>query len=86
MTDLKAQFARLDELERENRQVQEGIDQLIEAMALVPPEERADSDWGPKGKLTQRFLELSERQNELAAELKLVAKAIDNAVPNETKN
>jgi hypothetical protein len=86
MADLKAQFALLDALERENKTVQEEIDQLIEAMALVPPEQRADSDWGPKGKLTQRFLELSERQNELAAEIKLVAKTIDKAVPDETKN
>ena len=86
MADLKAQFALLDALERENESVQAEVDQLIEAMALVPPEQRADSDWGPKGKLTQRFLELSERQNELAAEIKLAAKAIDKAVPNETKN
>jgi hypothetical protein len=81
MTDVKQILALLDELERENNEVQAEIDRLIGEMETVPPEQRSDSDWGPKGRLTMRYLELSERQNELAADIQRVFQAIEAATP-----
>jgi hypothetical protein len=81
MSDLKAHFALLAELERENREVEAAIDGLMADMERVPPEQRAAGEWGSSGASTQRFLELSERQNEIAAEIKLVSAAIASATP-----
>jgi hypothetical protein len=86
MTDLKAQIALLAQLEREHDEAQVEIDQLIAEMGRVPPEQRSDSDWGPSGKLTKRFLELSSRQNEIAAEMRLASKAIEQATPPQDPN
>ena len=83
MTDLKAHFALLKGLEQENQDLQEQIDQLMADMERVPPEQRSPAEWGPSGTLTQRFIELSERQNEIAAELKLVSLAIEQATPED---
>jgi hypothetical protein len=81
MTDLSAHFALLKELEQENRDVETAIAELMEEMERVPPEQRSAGEWGPSGTQTKRFLELSERQNEIAAEIKLVAAAIESAKP-----
>jgi hypothetical protein len=81
MSDIKAHFALLKELESENQEVQQAIDDLMAEMEREPPEQRPDGDWGPAGRLTTRFIELSERQNEIAAEIKLVTVAIENAKP-----
>jgi hypothetical protein len=81
MTDLSAHFALLKELEQENRDVETAIAQLMDEMERVPPEQRSAGEWGPSGTRTRRFIELSERQNEIAAEIKLVAAAIESAKP-----
>ena len=86
MSDIKAHFALLKELESENHEVQQAIDDLMAEMERVPPEQRPDGDWGPAGRLTTRFIELSERQNEIAAEIKLVTVAIENAKPAGESN
>lgn len=81
MTDLTAHFALLKELEQENQDIEAALDELMIEMERVPPEQRAAGEWGPAGTQTRRFIELSERQNELAAEIKLVSAAIEAAKP-----
>lgn len=81
MSDIKAHFALLQELERENQEVQDTIEGLMADMERLLPEQRPDDQWGPSGTLTRRFIELSERQNEIAAEIKLVTAAIASAEP-----
>jgi hypothetical protein len=55
-------------------------------MERIPPEQRAAAEWGPSGTRTKRFIELSERQNEIAAEIKLVLAAIESAKPEGKAN
>ena len=86
MSALKAHFDLLKELEQENADVEARIDQLMIEMERVPPEQRPAGDWGPSGTLTRRFIELSERQNEIAAEIKLVSAAIAAAKPAGSVN
>ncbi len=81
MSDIKAHFALLQELERENQEVQDTIESLMADMERLPPEQRPDDQWGLSGTQTRRFIELSERQNEIAAEIKLVTAAIASAKP-----
>jgi hypothetical protein len=81
MTDLNAHFALLTELQQESSEVDAAIDELMAEMERVPPEQRKAGEWGPSGAQTKRFLELSERQNEIAAEIKLVTAAIAAAQP-----
>ena len=86
MTDLSAYFALLKELEQENREVEAALDALMAELESVQPELRSVGEWGPSGSQTKRFLELSERQNEIAAEIKLVSAAIESAKPVGTAN
>jgi hypothetical protein len=81
VSDVKAHFALLQELERENQEIQDTIEGLMADMERLPPEQRPDDQWGPSGTLTRRFIELSERQHEIAAEIKLVTAAIASAKP-----
>ena len=85
MTDLQAHFALLKALEEESQRIETDIDGLMVEMELVPPEQRSAGEWGPNGTQTRRFLELSERQNEIAAEIKLVTAAIASATPPADK-
>jgi hypothetical protein len=81
VSDIKAHFALLQELERENQEVQDAIEGLMADMERLPPEQRPADQWGASGTLTRRFIELSARQNEIAAEIKLVTAAIASAEP-----
>ena len=86
MATLQEKLALLKDLEEENEAVQSEIDDLMTEMARVPAEQRSVTEWGPSGTLTQRFIELSERQAELAEEIKLVTQAIGKEKPPETVN
>ena len=86
MTDLKAHVTLPKELEQENQDVQERLDRLMAELESVQPELRSIGEWGPEGTLTRRFIELSERQNEIAAEIKLVSAAIESAKPSGNVN
>ena len=77
MSNLAAHFALLKELEQENQEVETAIASLMDEMERVPAEQRSTGEWGPAGTQTKRFIELSERQNEIAAEIKLVSAAIE---------
>jgi hypothetical protein len=79
--DLKAHALLLKELQRESDAAEVEIDRLMGEMASVPPERRDPQLWGTSGTLTRRFVELSERQNELAEQIKLVSQAIEKAAP-----
>ena len=86
MSDLKAHFALLEALQQESQEVEAALDELMIEMERVPPEQRSAGEWGPSGTRTQRFIELSERQNEIAAETKLVSAAIESAKPATKAN
>jgi hypothetical protein len=81
MTDLSRHFALLKELEQENQDIETAINDLMGEMERVPPDQRSKGEWGPAGTQTRRFIELSERQDEIAAEIKLVSAAIQSAKP-----
>jgi hypothetical protein len=81
MIDLSRHFALLKELEQENQDIEAALSDLMSEMERVPPEQRSRGEWGPTGTQTRRFIELSERQDEIAAEIKLVSAAIQSAKP-----
>ena len=85
MATLQEKLALLKDLEDENESVQSEIDDLMTEMARVPAEQRSVSEWGPNGTHTKRFIELSERQAELADEIKLVTQAIGQDKPEQEK-
>lgn len=85
MATLQEKLALLKDLEDENEAVQSEIDDLMTEMARVPAEQRSVSEWGPNGTHTKRFIELSERQAELADEIKLVTQAIGQDKPEQEK-
>ena len=86
MTGLTAHFALLKKLEQENQDIETAISDLMDVMARVPPQQRAAGEWGPEGTQTKRFIELSERQSEIEAEIKLVSAAIESAKPANSVN
>lgn len=86
MTDLTRHFALLKELEQENQDIETAIAELMGEMERVPPEQRSAGEWGPAGSQTRRFIELSQRQDEIAAEIKLVSAAIEAAKPASKAN
>lgn len=54
--------ASLSELTQERDELDTAIETLISDMADAPPEQRKTGDWAPKGALTLRYLELTNRQ------------------------
>ena len=78
---MKNRHAMLAQIERESQEVENLLGELIAEMERVPPDQRADSEWGPAGTLTTRFLELSRVQNELAEKAKLVSRDIATDAP-----
>ncbi len=78
---LNRQFALLQELERESEQVQVEIDRLMAEMESVPAERRDPALWGHSGELTRLFIELSDRQNDLAEEIKRLGREIESVAP-----
>jgi hypothetical protein len=81
-TELDRQFALMQELERESEQVQIEIDRLMAEMESVPAERRDPALWGPSGNLTRLFIELSDRQNDLAEEIKRIGREIERTAPS----
>ena len=81
MTNIKNQHAMLAQIERESQEVENLLGELIAEMERVPADQRPDSEWGPSGSLTRRFLELSRVQNELAEKAKLVSRTIEDDAP-----
>jgi len=66
----------LADLNDERDQLDSQIEQMMAALAEVPPDDRAENGWGPDGALTREFLELTNRQTDLEAEIQTVQEAI----------
>jgi len=86
MATLQEKLALLKDLEDENESVQSEIDDLMTEMARVPAGQRSEAEWGQNGTSTRRFIELSERQAELAEEIKLVTQALGKEKPPKSVN
>lgn len=52
----------LSALTQERTELDAKIEDLIADMADAPPEQRKSGDWAPNGALTQKYLELTNRQ------------------------
>lgn len=71
----------LTSLKGEQDELDAAIEQMISAMAEVSPEQRAASGWAPDGERTREFLELTNRQTEVEAEIEAVQEAIAAGKP-----
>ena len=76
LADLEAQ---LFDLNKERAELDMAIEQMIANMAEVPNEKRSTNDWAPDGALTKQFLDMTNRQAELEAEIVTVSRAITAA-------
>lgn len=76
LADLEMLFAGLGS---ERAELEQAIERMIGEMAGVPPEDRAARGWADDGPLTRQFLEATNRQAELEAELETVSRAIADA-------
>ena len=74
--DLEALLA---DLSKERADLDRAIGQMMANMAEVPPEKRSSGDWAPDGALTKQFLDLTNRQAEVEAEIIAVYGAITAA-------
>ena len=68
--------ALLTDLSKERAELDTAIEQMIADMAEVPTEKRSTNDWAPDGTLTKQFLDLTNRQAELEAEIVTVSRKI----------
>jgi len=76
LADLEALLA---DLSKERAEIDTAIGQMMANMAEVPPEKRSSGDWAPDGALTKQFLDLTNRQAEVEAEIIAVYRAITAA-------
>jgi hypothetical protein len=73
LEDMKAKLATLS---GERDQLDTAIEEMIAAMADVPPEQRSKSDWAADGAMTRKYLELTNRQAEVETEIVALGRAI----------
>ena len=66
LADLSSERARLDA----------AIEEMIASLAELAPEQRSASDWAPDGASTKKYLELTERQGAVEAEIIELGRAI----------
>jgi hypothetical protein len=66
LADLSSERARLDA----------AIEEMIASLAELAPEQRSASDWAPDGASTKKYLELTERQAAVEAEIIELGRAI----------
>ena len=66
LADLSSERARLDA----------AIEEMIASLAELAPEQRSASDWAPDGASTKKYLELTERQAAVEAEIIDLGRAI----------
>ncbi len=67
---------RLGELSNERDILETAVEEMIGAMAELPPEQRAASEWGPDGTSTKKYLMLTERLAEVESEIIDLGRAI----------
>jgi transposase len=68
--------ALLADLSSERAQLDAAIEEMIASMAELAPEQRSASDWAPDGASTKKYLELTERQAAVEAEIIELGRAI----------
>jgi transposase len=68
--------ALLADLRSERAQLDAAIEEMIASMAELAPEQRSASDWAPDGASTKKYLELTERQAAVEAEIIELGRAI----------
>jgi len=61
--------AMLSELTQERDELDGAIETMIADMAVVPEAQRKSGDWAPDGVLTLRYIELTNRQSEVAQDI-----------------
>jgi hypothetical protein len=76
LADLEALFT---DLNKERAELDTAIEEMMADMADLPPERRSTNDWAPDGALTKQFLDLTNRQAELEAEIVAVSGKITAA-------
>ena len=73
LNDMKARLAELSEL---RGKLDTAIEEMIGDMAEVAPEQRSAGDWAPNGSKTRKYLELTNSQAEIEAEIVTLSRAI----------
>ena len=73
LNDMKARLAELSEL---RGKLDTAIEEMIGDMAEVAPEQRSAGDWAPNGPKTRKYLELTNNQAEIEAEIVELSRAI----------
>jgi hypothetical protein len=68
--------ARLAELSEKRGKLDAAIEEMIGDMARVAPEQRSAGDWAPDGPKTRKYLELTNSQAEIEAEIVTLSRAI----------
>lgn len=68
--------ARLAELSEQRGKLDAAIEEMIGEMAEVAPEQRSAGDWAPNGAKTRKYLELTNSQAEIEAEIVTLSRAI----------
>jgi hypothetical protein len=68
--------ALLADLSSERAQLDAAIEEMIVSLAELAPEQRSASDWAPDGASTKKYLELTERQAAVEAEIIELGRAI----------
>jgi hypothetical protein len=73
LDDMKVQLAALS---AERDVLDTAIEEMIVSMAEVPAEQRKVGDWSPNGAMTKKYLDLTNRQAEVEAEIVDLGRAI----------
>jgi len=73
LEDMKKRLAQLTD---ERASLDAAIEDMIASMAQVPAEERAGGPWARDGASTRKYLELTDRQAEVEAEIIKLGRAI----------
>jgi hypothetical protein len=73
LEDMKVRLAQLTD---ERASLDAAIEDMIAGMAQVPAEERAGGAWARDGASTRKYLELTDRQAEVEAEIIKLGRAI----------
>jgi len=68
--------ALLADLSSERAQLDAAIEEMIASLAELAPEQRSADDWAPDGASTKKYLELTERQAAVEAEIIELGRAI----------
>ena len=68
--------ALLADLSSERAQLDTAVEEMIASLAELAPEQRSADDWAPDGASTKKYLELTERQAAVEAEIIELGRAI----------